>query len=157
MQPVTISSPEKAKFAKSLGADYCINYTKTDFAQATLDWTDGAGVDVVFDTVGGDTFCRSIAATKIYGKIVTLLEPPCDISFIKMAKFRNLSLIYELMLTPMLQKMHQARINQRMMLESNLIAGLQVKISQTLPLEQIAEAHKLIEAGNTLGKIVLTI
>lgn len=154
---VTVSSPEKAELAKSLGADHCINYTKTDFAQAILDWTDGIGVDVVFDTVGGDTFCRSIAATKIYGKVVTLLESPCDINAIKVAKLRNLSLIYELMLTPMLYKMHQARINQRKMLESNFIEGLQVKISQTLPLERVSEAHELIKAGHTLGKIVLLI
>ncbi|MDM8567048.1 zinc-dependent alcohol dehydrogenase family protein [Candidatus Halobeggiatoa sp. HSG11] len=154
---VTVSSAEKAEFAQSLGADHCINYTQTDFVQTTLDWTYGEGVDVVFDTVGGDTFCRSIAATKIYGKIVTLLEPPCDSNAIKTAKFRNLSLIYELMLTPMLQNMHQARINQRKMLESNLISELQIKISQILPLEQVAEAHKLLEAGHTTGKIVLTV
>jgi len=157
---VTISNREKAELSQSLGADHCIDYTQTDFVQATLDWTNGAGVDIVFDTVGGDIFCRSISCTRIYGKIVTLLEPPCESSAIKTAKFRNLSLIYELMLTPMIQKMHETRIAQRQMIEeaSRLIEAdqLHIKVSQSLPLSQVAEAHRLIETGHTSGKIVLT-
>jgi len=157
----TISSQEKAAFASGLGAEHCIDYTKTDFVQAALDLTNGVGVDVVLDTVGSDTFCHSIGATRIYGKVVTLLEPVCDSSAIKTAKLRNLSLIYELMLTPMLQGMHDVRMNQRGMLEEAnrmVEAGkLQVKISQELPLAQVAEAHRLIETGHTSGKIVLII
>jgi NADPH:quinone reductase len=157
---VTISSPEKAQFAESLGADYCIDYTQTDFVQATLDWTNGEGVDVVFDTVGGDIFCRSLSCLRIYGKIVTLLEPPCENSAIKLAKFRNLSLIYELMLTPMIEKMHETRIAQREMIEeaSRLIEeeALQIKVTQSFPLSEVGEAHKLIETGHISGKIVLT-
>lgn len=158
---VTVSNQEKADFAQSLGADYCINYTQTDFVQATLNWTGGEGVDVVFDTVGGDVFCHSIPATKIYGKIVTLLESSCDENAIKIAKLRNLSLSYELMLTPMLQGMEDARVAQRMMIEeaSRLIetGKLIVKVSQEFPLAQVAEAHRLIESGHTIGKIVLKI
>jgi NADPH2:quinone reductase len=156
---VTISSQEKADFAKSLDADYCINYIQTDFVQAALDWTSGTGVDVVFDTVGGDIFCRSIEAARIYGKVVTLLEPPCDSGAIKIAKFRNLSLIYELMLTPMLQGMHEARVAQRVMIEeaTRLIEAnrLQVRVTKALPLAQVAEAHRFVEEGHTMGKIVL--
>jgi NADPH2:quinone reductase len=157
----TTATSEKADFVQSLGADYCIDYRETDFVKATLDWTNGEGVDVVLDAVGGQVFCRSIAATRIYGKVVTILEPPCDSDIIKTAKFRNLSLIYELMLTPMLQGMHEQRIAQRQSVEeaSRLAeeGKLQVKVSQVLPLSQVAEAHRLIETGRTIGKIVLTI
>ncbi len=157
---VTISTPEKANFAQSLGAEHCINYTQVDFVQATLDWTQGMGVDVVFDTVGGDIFCRSIAATRIYGKVVTLLETACNDEAIKLAKLRNISLSYELMLTPMLQNMHEARIAQRRMLEKasrmSQAGQLKVKVSRILPLTEVAKAHQLIEAGHTMGKIVLT-
>ncbi len=157
----TTATSEKTDFVQSLGADYCINYSKTDFVKATLDWTNGKGVHLVLDAVGGNIFCRSISATRIYGKVVTLLEPPCDSDTIKTAKFRNLSLIYELMLTPMLQGMHEERIAQRKSLEeaSRLVdeGKLQVKVGQVLPLSQVAEAHKLIGSGRTMGKIVLTI
>jgi NADPH2:quinone reductase len=157
----TVGSEEKADFVQSLGADYCIDYKQTDFVQAAVDWTDGAGVDVVFDTVGGDVFCRSIPAASIYGKVVSLLDPACDSSAIKVAKLRNLSLIYELMLTPMLMGMQEARVAQRVMVDeaTRLIeAGeLQVKVSKVLPLAQVAEAHQLISTGQTMGKIVLSI
>jgi len=158
---VTVSHSEKADFARSLGADQCINYAQTDFVQATLDWTQGQGVDVLYDTVGGDVFCRSFAATRIYGRVVSLLEKACDGEAIKIAKVRNLSLIFELMLTPMLLGIHSARIAQRQMLEEatrKAEAGqLRVKVSHVLPLTEVAEAHRLIEAGHTVGKIVLTI
>ena len=158
---VTVSNPKKAYLAKLLGADYCIDYTQTDFVEEILDWTYDIGVDIVLDTVGGDTFCHSFAATKIYGKVVTLLDPIFDQNAAKLAKQRNLSLIYELMLTPMQEKMHEARITQRLMIEraTRLIEAdkLIVQISQVLPLAQVADAHKLIEGGHTTGKIALTI
>src|SRR5205085_2625336 len=53
----TISTSEKAKFAKSLGAEFAIDYTQDDFVEDALRWTDGTGVDVVMDNIGGETFC----------------------------------------------------------------------------------------------------
>ena len=157
----TVSNDNKAVFAKTLGADLVINYTREDVTQAVLDWTNGQGVDVVFDTVGGDTFCKSFAAAKVYGKIVTLLQPACDADHLKVARLRNQSIIYELMLTPSLLNMHEARCAQRRILEAGaglIDAGkLSIKTSSTFPLNQAAAAHHQIETGHTTGKIVLLI
>jgi len=157
----TISSTAKAERAHKLGADLCIDYKQVDFAQAVLGWTQQKGVDVVFDTVGGETFCRSIAATKVYGKVVTLLEYPCDGNTWKTAKLRNLSVSYEMMLTPEILGIHEGRIAQRKMLDqaSSWIEAdeLSINVAQVLPLEQAATAHQQIEAGHTTGKIVLQI
>lgn len=158
---VTVSGADKAALARRLGAEVCIDYREQDFVQAILDWTQGQGVDVVLDTVGSETFCRSFGATKIYGQIVTLLECPCDAAAVKLAKLRNLSLSYELMLTPMYLGMHGARVAQRHMLEEaarKLAQGeIRVEVSRVLALEQAAEAQRLVEAGHTVGKIVLSI
>lgn len=158
---VTVSSKEKAAFAGSLGAGLAINYQEVDFVEAILDWTGGKGVDVVYDTVGKDTFCRSFGAAKIYGRVVTLLEDMCSADAIKTAKLRNLSVIYELMLTPMHLGMHKERIAQRRMLDEatkQIEAGkITVKIGRTFSLEQAPQAHQLIEDGHMTGKIVLTI
>lgn len=158
---VTVSSREKAAFAESLGADLAINYHEKDFVKAIQDWTNGMGVDVVYDTVGKETFCHSFGAAKIYGKVVTLLEDICSAIAIKTAKLRNLSIIYELMLTPMHLGMHQERVAQRRMLDEatrRIEAGeVTVKIGRIFPLEQAAKAHQLIEEGHMAGKIVLTI
>lgn len=155
----TVSSAEKGQLAQRLGAEKIIDYTRENFVQAALDWTDGAGVDVVFDTVGGATFCRSFAAARVYGKIVTLLQSDCPPADIKLARTRNQSIHFELMLTPMVLGMPDARINQRKILEAGaeMIENdqLEILVSHTLPLEQAAHAHRLIEAGHTTGKIVL--
>ena len=157
----TVSNKEKAAFAKTLGADLVINYTQADVTQLTLNWTNNLGVDAVFDTVGSETFCNSFTAAKVYGKIVTLLQPSCDADQLKIARLRNQSIIYELMLTPSLLKMHEARCAQRKILEAGaslIDAGkLTIKTSFTFPLIEAAKAHRQIEEGHTTGKIVLLI
>lgn len=157
----TVSSEEKAAWVRKLGAERIIQYTREDFVQAALDWTGGHGVDAVFDTVGGETFCRSFAAARVYGKIVTLLQTDCSAGQIKLARLRNQSIHYELMLTPAHLGLHQARIAQTRILEAGarlIEAGkLKIEVSKTFPLEQAAEAHRLIEEGHTAGKIVLEI
>lgn len=113
----TVGSPEKAAWVTSLGADRVFVYRDVDFATAVLDWTHGRGVDIVFDTVGGDTFCRSFACTRVYGRIVSLLQWNCTAEQMKLARTRNLALISELMLTPTVLGMHEERVHQRRILE----------------------------------------
>ncbi len=157
----TVGTREKAAWVTSLGADRVFVYRDVDFATAVLDWTNGRGVDLVFDTVGGDTFGRSFACTKVYGRVVSLLQWTCNPEEMKTARTRNLALIHELMLTPTLMDMHEQRVHQRRILEegSRLIEAdkLKIKVSHVLPLEQAAQAHTMIEEGHTVGKIVLKI
>ncbi|MBI5436901.1 MAG: zinc-dependent alcohol dehydrogenase family protein [Nitrosomonadales bacterium] len=157
---VTVSDVKKAGLAHGLGAEKIINYREQDFVQEVLNWTNGRGVDVVFDTVGGDTFLRSLQAARIGGKVVSLLSTPLSLADTQLARLRNLSLCYELMLTPQVMKLHDARVRQRKILEQGaqlVEAGrLGVLVSHKLPLENAAEAHRLIEQGGGIGKIVLT-
>ena len=157
----TASGADRFAFVKSLGAERIIDYKSEDFVPAVLDWTGGRGVDTTLDTVGGDTFCRSFAATKVYGNVVTLLQTACDADAVKHARLRNQSIHYELMLTPLYLGLHAARVAQRHILEegANLIeqGRLKVHVSRELALAQAAEAHRLLEAGHTTGKIVLRI
>ncbi len=158
---VTVSGPDKAAFARELGADRIIDYKAEDFVAAILEWTGGQGADVVIDTVGGETFCRSFGAARVYGRVVTLLQTACEAGDLKTARSRNQSIHYELMLTPLQLGMHEARIRQREMLEeASDLAGrgkLKVTVSRVLPLQQAADAHRLIEEGHVSGKLVLEI
>src|SRR5574340_540652 len=61
---VTVSDDAKAALTQSLGAEKIIRYRERDFIAETLAWTGGQGADVVFDTVGGDTFIRSLNAAR---------------------------------------------------------------------------------------------
>lgn len=158
---VTVSGAQKASFARTLGAEHVIDYKQQDFVQEALNWSQGEGVDVSFDTVGGATFCRSFAATRVYGHVVTILQSNCEADAIKTARLRNQSISYELMLAPQFLGMHEARCAQRRILErgATLIdeGALDITVSRVLPLADVAEAHRLIETGHATGKIVLRI
>jgi NADPH2:quinone reductase len=156
----TVSDDKKATLVQGLDADKTILYKEQDFVQETLAWTNGKGVDVVFDPVGGETFLRSMNAARIGGKIVTVLSMPLSLADTQLARLRNLSLCYEQMTTPQLMKLHDERIRQRRILEqcAQLIeAGdLGVLVSFALPLAEAQQAHRMIEQGGVMGKIILT-
>ncbi|MFA6903160.1 MAG: zinc-dependent alcohol dehydrogenase family protein [Gallionellaceae bacterium] len=156
---VTVSDEHKAAIASNLGAEKIILYRQQDFVQETLAWTEGKGASVVFDTVGGDTFLRSLQAVRYGGKLVSLLSTPLSLADSQLARLRNLSLCYELMLAPQLMQLHDERVRQRRILEQGAqladAGKLKILLSKTLPLAEAAEAHRLIEQGGVSGKIVL--
>ncbi|MEE3717810.1 zinc-dependent alcohol dehydrogenase family protein [Tumidithrix elongata RA019] len=156
----TVGSAAKADFVRQLGADQAILYKQTDFVQATLDWTDGEGVELAFDTVGGATFAQTFPAVQIYGDLVTILEPDPTTKW-KIARDRNLRISLELMLTPMLRGLTDLQRHQAQILAecARLFdeGKLQVHVSQSFPLAEAAAAHRLLEQGSIAGKVVLTI
>lgn len=157
---VTVSDDKKAGLVRGLDAEKIIRYKEQDFVQEALHWTDEKGVDVVFDTVGGETFLRSLNAVRVGGKVVSLLATPLAAADVQLARLRNLSLCYELMLTPQVIKLHDERIRQRKILEqcAHLIetGKLGVLVSYALPLAEAQQAHRLLEQGGVTGKIILT-
>ncbi|MGA7593590.1 MAG: zinc-binding dehydrogenase [Gallionella sp.] len=157
---VTVGDDKKKGLARGLEADKIIRYRNSDFVAEIAEWTGGKGVDVVLDTVGGDTFLRSFNATRIGGRIVTIPSTPLTPEDMKLARMRNLSLCFELMLTPQVLKLQEERVRQRKILEQGArlveTGELGVLVSAELPLQDAAAAHRLIETGRTLGKIILT-
>ncbi len=154
---VTVSSQEKAEFVKKLGADEAIIYTQQNFVEAVNQLTQGRGVDLVFDTVGSPVLNESVLATAHFGRLITLLEP-VDLSLTE-ARLRNILLGFELMLTPMLRDLDNARDKHIELLNQCAIwideGKLTIHVSEQLPLEHAAKAHQQIEQGHTVGKIVL--
>ncbi len=153
----TVSTPEKAAFVRECGADEVILYTEENVLERVLGLTEGEGADLVFDTVGGDVLADSIEMTKHYGRLVTLLSAEgIDLSE---ARMRNLSVAFELMLTPMLRDLETERAKHIAILNqcASLIdtGKLKIKVSQVLPLQEAKQAHDIIESGHSLGKIVL--
>jgi len=157
----TVSNADKARFVESLGAERVIDYKEHDFVEQTLAWTRGVGADVTFDTVGGPTFCQSFAATRIYGRIATLMTTPCEVALLNKARLRNLTIGYVQMTTPLFLGDHAHRCEQTRILEDGgrLFAEgkLRVLVSETLPLAEAAQAHRVVEAGHTSGKVVLDV
>ena len=155
----TAGTPEKAAFVRELGADVAILHDREDLLEAVMRHTGGRGADVVFDTVGGALFNQAIACAAYAGDVVTLLEPPADAPW-KEARSGNLRVGFDLMLTPMLRELPEARAHQVNILRNTLTmlaeGILRVHVNTMLPLEKAADAHGRIEEGHTMGKIVLS-
>jgi len=155
----TVRSEQKAEFVKAMGADEVILYTQDGLVNAVNELTGSKGADLVFDTVGAEVFKASIPATAHFGRLVTLLDPGA-LSLAE-ARMRNLLIGFELMLTPMLRDLPEARDKHVEILKQCaqwLDKGLlKTHISKQLPLAEAAKAHELIETGHSTGKIVLVI
>jgi len=154
----TVGSDNNARFVESLGAELAVNYWERPVVDAVLEWTDGRGVDVALDIMGGQVFVDTFRAMAHYGNLVTLLDPGSTVDW-KEARNRNLRIGFELMLTPMLVDLPEARAHQGEILDRCAAlcdAGeLNIEVSGTLPLAQAQEAHRQIETGHTRGKLVL--
>jgi NADPH:quinone reductase len=157
----TVGSQDKARLVRQLGADLPILYKQTDVVKAVLDWTGGEGVDLAFDTVGGKTFFDTVPAVRVYGDLVTILEPDSSQGNLKTARSRNLRISLELMLTPLLQGLVAAQQHQAEILKQCAAwideGKLKIHLSETYPLKDAAAAHKALETGSTTGKIALVI
>jgi NADPH2:quinone reductase len=156
----TVSTVEKESFVNKLGVDMAINYHEQDFVETVLEWTNGQGVDVAMDTVGGPLIENTFPAIRHYGDMVTLLQPDENVDW-TIARQRNLRFSMEIMLSPLLFNLEVAQKHQTWILEecAKLFDSDQlfIHVSKIFNLEQAAEAHCAIEQGSTTGKIVLSL
>ncbi len=157
----TVSTAAKEEFVKILGAEKVIRYQEQDFVQAIREWGNGNhGVDIALDTVGGPTIEKTFAAIRVYGDLITILQPPADINWSE-ARKRNLRFTQELMLSPTLLEITEAKVHQGWILEQCAALfeqnTLSIKVAKTFDLADAAKAHEYLENEHPLGKVVLTI
>lgn len=153
----TVSTEEKARLAKEAGVDEVMLYSRVDFAEEIRKLTAGAGVDVVYDSVGRSTFEKSLDCLRPRGYLVLFGQssgpvPPFDLG--------RLSAKGSLFVTrPTL--LHYMKDRKELLWRAddlfNWIAkgGLRLRIDRTYPLSSAAEAQHELEARNTSGKVVL--
>ena len=144
----TASQPQHIEMAQQFGADHVINYKKADFVQVVQQETNGEGVDVVFDTVGGDVFSSNFEALKVYGRVVCIVEREEPYPLLQ-AWFKNAT-IYTLFM-----ERNRERLDQLAKLANEGI--LKPVVGKTLPLADVARAHEMVEDGHVGGKIVLAV
>ncbi len=156
----TAGTLESIEFARSLGADEVIDYHNENIVERTMTLTDGKGVEVCLESVGPQVFRDSIELMAPYGRLVTLLDPGKDLDLSK-ARLKNLQIAFTLMLTPMLLDLREPRLHHGEILRECAMliddGKLRIHVGHTFPLEQAAEAHRLIESGHSHGKVVLSI
>jgi NADPH:quinone reductase-like Zn-dependent oxidoreductase len=139
---ITTAGPSKRDFVASLGADEIVDYTTTDFAEVVKE------VDVVLDTLGGDTASRSLGVLRPGGHLVTAVAEE-DTELI--ARFEAAGMRFSgIAVDP-------DPVALRGLVELVELGRLRVHVQETFPFERIADAHRLIEGGHLRGKVVLTV
>lgn len=136
------------ELVESLGADKVIDYRNQDFVEIINRDTNGAGVDLSFDGVGGEVLAQSLAVTKVSGRAVTITGIGGNLN---LAINRNITVHFVHLddARPKLEAM-------KTLIERGLI---QPVVGTTLPVTQVAQAHQKLEQGGegTYGKIVLEV
>jgi NADPH:quinone reductase len=153
----TVSTEEKAALAREAGADEIINYTQVEFDAEVKRLTINAGVDVVYDSVGKDTFDRSLNCLRRRGYMVLYgassgAVPPLDPQVLNAKGSLYLTRPYLGAYT-----FNRAEIMSRVNdLFQWIAAGeLMVRIDKTFPLANAAEAQRYLEGRQSKGKVLL--
>ena len=156
----TAGSPEKCKACLEIGADRAINYKTEDFVAAARDATGGKGVDVTLDMVGGDYTERNIAAAAEEGRIVQIAvlggaEVKINIARVMMKRVTLTG-------STLRPRTREAKAGFARALEAKvwpLLASGKVRVvmDSTFPLAKAADAHRRLESGAHVGKVVLVV
>jgi NADPH2:quinone reductase len=153
----TVSTEEKAALAREAGAHETILYTRVDFLEAVKRLTEGAGVDVVYDSVGRTTWEKSLDALKPRGMAVFYGQssgpvPPIDL----LALSRRGSLfLTRPVLGDYIADRESLATRARDVLGDVAAGRLDVRVGATWPLGEAAEAHRALEGRRTTGKVLL--
>lgn len=138
------------EFARRMGADVVIDYEKEDYADAVMRETGGRGVDVVFDTIGGDTLSRSADVLAQLGRVVSIVDIAQPQNLLQ-AWGKNAS--YHFVFT----RQHRGKLDEL----SALIERGQLRphVGAVYPLADIAQAHARLETPNNglQGKIAIAV
>jgi NADPH:quinone reductase-like Zn-dependent oxidoreductase len=136
------ASAGKHEFLRGIGVDEAIDYRETDFAEAVKD------VDVVLDTIGGDTSTRSLRVLRPGGIVVSIL-PVGSSEFFEEAERLGVRALRMLV-----DASHSGMAAIAALVEAGKLSAT---IAGTFPLADAAEAHRLGDTGRTTGKLVLTV
>jgi NADPH2:quinone reductase len=156
----TAGSDDKCQACRDLGADLAINYKSEDFVAACKKATNGNGVNVILDMVGGDYIERNYEAAAVEGRIVQIAfqgGPKSTVNFMRMMLKRLHHTGSTLRSRSVADKAAIARAVEEKVLP--LLASGKVKplLYKTFPLKDAAAAHALMESSTHIGKIVLTV
>jgi NADPH:quinone reductase-like Zn-dependent oxidoreductase len=155
----TVGSPEKAKRAEELGAERAIRYRDEDFVEVVRSVTAGSGADVILDNMGAMYLPRNVEALAVNGRLVTIgmqggTRGELDLATLMIKR----ATVYA-------RSLRARPAAEKAVVVESVLAGVWPAIESgeirpviecVLPLEQVADAHRLMESSEHVGKILLT-
>ena len=154
----TVSSENKAELARNAGADHIILYAQHDFEQEVKKITSGAGVDVVYDSVGRATFEKSLNCLKPRGMMVLFGQSSGPVPPVNPAILNPKGSLY--LTRPALG--HYTATRDELSWRANDVLNwvsdgcLKIRIDRTYSLQEAGQAHHALEGRKTAGKVLLT-
>ena len=153
----TVSSDEKAELARAHGCDHPIVYTREDFTDRVRELTDGAGVPVVYDAVGRDTFAGSLDCLRPRGMLVSFGQSSGKIDPFDIGILSAKGSLYVTRPTLMTYTASRADLERSAQALFDIVAGgaVRITVNQTFPLAEAANAHRALESRQTTGSTIL--
>jgi len=153
----TVGSDEKAEIAKAHGCTHVINYNREDFVQRVREITNGQGVPVVYDSIGKDTFFRSLDCLAPLGMMVSFGNASGPVPAFSLNELGSRGSLF--MTRPSLMT-YTAKRNDLEQMAAQLFAmvesgKIKIDIHQRYALSEVAQAHRDLEARKTTGSTIL--
>ena len=153
----TVGSPEKAEIARAAGCAHPILYRETAFEEQVLHLTDGRGVDVIYDSIGADTFAGSLKALALCGHLVNFGQSSGPVDPLTMATLAEKSLtVTRPILFHYIQNVAQYQAMARSAFEAFRTDVFKAGAPTTFPLAQAAKAHELLDSRTAIAGVVLS-
>lgn len=153
----TCSTQKKAERVRAAGADHVIRYTETEFRPEVLRLTDERGATVVYDGVGRTTFRDSLGSLRARGVLVLYGQASGPVEPVDPAELAKAGSLF--LTRPSLAHYTRDRAEVEWRASDLLTAvrggALDVRIHEVLPLEEASRAHRMLEARETSGKLLL--
>jgi len=157
----TAGRPESIAFCRDvLQADEVIDYRQEDVVARVKSLTAGRGVPVALDTVGGDAFVQCLDSISVNGHVVTILGGNTDLRQRgQNLLYRNATISYEFMGIPTAHEIDPERPGRILAAIAKLAdsGALKPEVRHQFALERLADAHRQVETGHTIGKVAVTV
>ncbi|MFK4771806.1 zinc-binding dehydrogenase [Rhizobium sp. ZW T2_16] len=157
----TVSNEVKAEFALAMGAELAIRYRSEDVNEKLRSWSGKDGADVVFDFVGHGNFARSFEHVTPYGQLVNTVVSDWPMGGNALAEWKNLDISFVNIGLPQIARDHRNRLRQVKVLDAvaEMVdrGKLRAHIDRVVSFEGVGDAHRALEAGETMGRVVLQV
>jgi NADPH2:quinone reductase len=152
----TASAQDKLHLSRSLGADVTINYTTQDFEAEVQRLTDGKGVELVLECVGGPVLEKSLRCVASYGRLISYGNAsgtPANLPSAEITSLNRTVIGFSMGRSPIGRLDHKSAMSELL----PLISGGQVRliVDQVLPMKEVAKAHQHLTNRGTRGKVIL--
>jgi putative PIG3 family NAD(P)H quinone oxidoreductase len=156
----TAGTAEKLALCAELGAEATVNYREQDFVDAVRDFTDGAGVDVILDNMGASYLARNVTALATEGRLVVIgLQggTKAEVDLNALMRKRAAVIGTTLRARPVGEKAAICAAVAEHVWPLVADGTIRAVVGHTLPLSEAAQAHRLMESGESTGKILLVV